>query len=108
MIKYVHVVRCFSVFFMVLIAEVVLCKQVWVLGQRGADLLLLLEATGVGDLDVAALGGGFVYDLLQSGIELAVHVVRRGITGRVLLVPGVTAVLGRDFIQNFRFRLLLA
>lgn len=31
--------------FMVLITEVVLCEQVWVLGQRGADLLLLLEAS---------------------------------------------------------------
>lgn len=93
---------------MVLVAEVVLCEQVRVLGQRGSDLLLLLEATGVGDLDVTALGGGFVHNLLQSGVELAVHMVGRGITARVLLVPGVAAVLGRDLVQDLGFRLLLA
>lgn len=97
-----------SLFFMALVTEAVLCEQIWVLGQRGADLLLLLEATGVGDLDVAALGGGFVHDLLQPGIELAVPVVGRGVTARVLFVPGVTTILRRDLIQNLRFRFLLA
>lgn len=111
-VKHVHSWEpwCYlSVFcFVVLVAEVVLGVQVRVLGQRGADLLLLLEASGVGDLDVAAFGGGFIYNLLQSGIELAVHVVRWGGAARVLLVSGVTAALGRDLVQNLRFRLLLA
>lgn len=108
-IKYVRFSLLFvSRFFMVLVTEAVLGKQVWVLGQRGTDLLLLLEATRVGDLDVTALGGGFVHNLLQSGVELAVHMVGRGITARVLFVPGVAAVLRRDLVQNLRFRLLLA
>lgn len=94
-----------SLLFMVL---AVLCEQIWVLGQRGTDLLLLLEASRVGDLDVAALGGRFIYNLLQSGIELAVHMVWRGIIARVLFVSRVTAILSRDLIQNLRFRFLLA
>ena len=93
---------------MVLVTEVVLCEQIWVLHQRGADLLLLLEATRVGDLDVAAFGGRFIYNLLQSGIELAVHTVRRGIIARVLFIPSVAAILGRDLIQDLGFRFLFA
>lgn len=97
---------------MVLIAGVVLCEQVGVLPQRGADLLLLLEATRVGHLDVAALGGRLVHDLLQPGVELAVGVVRGGgvaVAARgVLFVAGVAAVLGRDLVQDLGLGLLLA
>ena len=57
-----------SLFFVILVTEVVLCEQAGVLGQRGPDFLLFLEATGVGNLDVAALGCRFVDDLLQSGV----------------------------------------
>lgn len=98
-----------SLVFMVLVAEVVLCEQIWVLGQRGTDLLLLLEASRVGHLDVAALGCRFIYNLLQSGVELAVQVVcRGGIVARVIFVSGVAAVLSRDLIQDFGLRFLLA
>lgn len=111
-IKYVHSGVCFllhvSLILMVLVTEVVLRKEIWVLGQRGADLLLFLEASGVGDLDMAALGGRFIYNLLQPGVELAVHMVWRGIIARVLFVSSVTAMLGRDLIQNLRLGLLLA
>lgn len=89
---------------MVLVTEV---EQIWVLGQRGSDLLLLLEASGVGHLDVAPLGGRFVHDLLQPGVELAVHVVCRRVVALVLLVSGVAAILGRDLVQDLRLRLLL-
>lgn len=79
MIKYVHCARCLvslmSVFFVVLIAELVLAVEIRVLGQRGADLLLLPVASGVGDLDVATFGGGFIDNLLQSDIELAVRLL---------------------------------
>lgn len=93
---------------MVLVAEVVLREQVWVLRQRGPDLLLLLEASRVGDFDVPALGGRFIHDLLQPGIELAVHVVCRGaVVAQVLFVSRVAAVFSRDLIQNFWFRLFL-
>lgn len=78
-IKHVFVLFVICLLFMVLATEAVLCEQTWVLGQRGTDLLLLLEASRVGHLDVAALGGRFVHNLLQPGIELAVHVVRRGV-----------------------------
>lgn len=89
---------------MVLVALVVLREETRVLGQRGSDLLLLLEATGVGDLDVASLGGRFIHDLLQLGIELAVFVV----CGRVRLLLVVAAVLRWDLVQNFGLRFLLA
>lgn len=98
----------FSLFFMVLVSEVFLCEQVWVLGQRGTDPLLLLEASGVGDLDVAAFGGRFVYNLLQPGVELAVRVICSRVIARVLLVSGVAAVLSRDLVQDLGLRLLLA
>lgn len=88
-----------SLLFMVLVAEVVLREQVWVLDQRGPDLLLLLEASGVGHFNVATFGGRFVHNLLQPGVELAVHVVRRRVgSAQVLFVPGVAAVLGRDLV----------
>lgn len=114
-IKYVHsgvfvgaCVLFFCLFFIVLITEVVLWKQIGVLSQRSTDLLLLLEATRVGDLDVAALCGRFIYYLLQSGIELAVHMVWRRIVARVCFVAGVTAMLSWDLIKDLRFRFLLA
>lgn len=93
---------------MVFITEIVLCEQIWVLHQRGTDLLLLLEATRVGDLDMAAFGGRFIYNLLQSGIELAVHMVWRGIIAQVLFIPSVAAILGWDLVQDFGFRFLFA
>lgn len=61
-----------SVFFVVLVAQVALREQVWVLAQRDSDLLLLFVASWVGDLDVAAFRGGFIHNLLQPGVELAV------------------------------------
>lgn len=106
-IKYV-LVLFLRFLFMVLVTEVVLCEQIWVLGQRGADLLLFLEASGVGHLDVAALGGRFIYNLLQPGVEVAVHVVCRGVVARVLFVTGVAAILSRDLVQDLGFRFLLA
>lgn len=102
---------CFSfvsLLFVVLVTEAVLGEQAGVLCQRGTDLLLLLEASGVGHLDVAALGGRLVHDLLQPGIELAVHVVCGGGTARVLFVPRVAAILCWDLVQDLGFRLLLA
>lgn len=96
----------------VLVTEVVLGEQVRLLHQRRADLLLLLEASGVGHFDVAALGGGFIHNLLQPGAELAVHAVhavRGGVAaGGVLLVRGVAAGLRGDLVQDFGFGLLLA
>lgn len=84
--------------FVVLVAEVVLPEQVGVLGQRGSNLLLLLEAAGVGDLDMAAFGGRFIHNLLQSDVELAVHVFCRWVAALVLLVPGVAAVFRWDLV----------
>lgn len=108
-IKYLSLFVLFvSLLFMVLLAQVVLCEQIRVLGQRGANLLLLLKTAGVGDLDMAAFGGRFIHDLLQPGVELAVRVVRRGIPARVVFVPSVGDVLRWDFIQNLRLRLRLA
>lgn len=101
--------RIFSVcsFFMVLITEVVLAEQIRVLRQRGTDFLLLLKATGVGDLHVAAFGGRFINNLLQFGIQMAVH-IWRGIVARKLLIPSITAILSWDLIQHLGLRLLLA
>lgn len=92
---------------MIDLTEVVVCKQIWVLGQRDADPLLLLVAAGVGDLDVASFGGRFIDDFLQFGIQLAVQ-FWRAVTTWVVFVPSVTAMLCWDFIQNLGFRLLLA
>lgn len=61
-----------SVFFVIPVAQVALREQVWVLAQRDSDLLLLFVASWVGDLDVPAFCGGFIHNLLQPGIELAV------------------------------------
>lgn len=92
----------------VLVTEAVLCEQVWFLSQHHTDLPLLLEASGVGDLDVASFSGRFVHNLLQSGVELAVRVICRGVVARVLFVSSVADVISWDLIQNFGFRLLLA
>lgn len=97
-----------SLFFVVLVAQVVLREQVWVLAQCGSDLLLLFVASRVGDLDVAAFCGSFIDNLLQPDIELAVQMFWRGITAGMFFVSHVTAVLSRDLVQNLRVRLLLA
>lgn len=97
-----------SLLFVVLVAEVVLCEQVGVLGQRSSDLLLLLVAARVGDLDVASFGGRFIHYLLQSDVELAVHVFCRWVTALMLFVPGVASILRWDLVQNLGFRLFLA
>ena len=83
---------------------VVFGEEVGVFSQRGTDLLLLLKPAGVGDLDMAALGGRLVHNLLQPGIELAV----RGVRTWDILVVRVAGKLGRDLIQDFSLRLFLA
>lgn len=93
-----------SLIFMVLVAQVVLREQVWVFSQRGSHLLLLFVASRVGDPDVAAFCGGFIHNLLQPGIELAGQMLRR----MRFFVSRVAAVLGRDLVQNLRFRFLPA
>lgn len=89
-----------SLLFMVLITVAVLWEHDGALGQRGSDLLLFLEASWVRDLDVAALCGRFIYNLLQFGAELAIRVFWR--SARVLFVSRVAAMLSRDLIQNLR------
>lgn len=88
---------------MVLIGHVVFREEVGVFSQSGSDPLLLLESARVGDLDVAALGGRLVHNLLQPGIELAVC----GVTAHVLVVR-VAGKLSWDLIKDFGLRLLLA
>lgn len=92
------------VVFVVFIFAVVLGEKRGVFSQSRAHFLLLLESAGVGHLNVAPLGCGFIYDLLQSSVELAVRLV----LGRVVLVPGVAAMLGWDLIQDLGLRFLFA
>lgn len=96
------------VVFVVFICAVVLGEKRGVLGQSRAYPLLLLEAPGVGHLDVAPLSCRFVYDLLQSGVELAVRLFLRRIVAWMLFVPGVAAMLGWDLIQDLGLRFLFA
>lgn len=111
---YLHYQTCSLLFvgvfvvFVVFIFVVVLGEKRRVFSQSSTHLLLLLKAAGVGHLDVAALGGRFVYDLLQSGVELAVHMFLRRIVARVLFVPRVAAMLCWDLIQDLGFRFLFA
>lgn len=111
---YLHCQICSLLFvgvfvaFVVFVFITVLSEKRGVFSQSGAHLLLLLKAAGVGHLDVAPLSGGFVYDLLQSGVELAVHVLLRRIVAWMLFVPRVAAMLCWDLIQDFGFRFLFA
>lgn len=96
---------------MVLVTQVVFSKQIGVLRQRRPDFLLLLESARVGDFDVTAFGGRLIYNLLQSGIELAVHIMVRRVRvviARVLFIPGVAAILGWDLVQDLGLRFLFA
>lgn len=102
------VVLFVSLFFMVLVAQVVPREQAWVFAQRGSHLLLLFVASWVGDLDVAAFRGRFIYNLLQPGVERASQMFWRGIVVGMFFVSRVTAVLGWNLIQNLRFWFLPA
>lgn len=95
--------------FVVFVFAVVLGEKRGVFGQSRAHFLLLLESPGVGHLDVAPLGCGFVYDLLQPGVELAVRLFQgRVVACDMVFVPGVAAMLGWDFIQDLGLRFLFA
>lgn len=95
-------------FFVVLVGLVVLREQVWVFAQRASHLLLLFVASWVGDLDVAAFCGGFICNLLPPCIELAGQMFWWGSTVGMVFFSRVTAVLGRDLVQNLRFWFLPA
>lgn len=57
---------------------------------------------------MAAFCGGFIYNLLQPGIELAGQMIWSGIIVGMVFASRVAAVLGRDLVQNLRFGFLLA
>lgn len=88
---------------MVLVSHVVFGEEVGVFSQSDSDSLLLLKSARMGDLDVAALCGRLVHNLLQPGIELAVG----GVTAHVLDAR-VAGKLSWDLIQDFGLRFLFA
>lgn len=47
---------------------------------------------------MAALGGSFIHNLLQPGVERAARVLGGLVIAQVLFVSGVAAVLGRDLV----------
>lgn len=91
----------------VLITETVFREQHRVLSQCGTDLLLLLEATRVGHLNMATFSGRLIHYLLQSGTELVVHWVCGELRAVVmLLIPSVITILLGDLVQNICLRIL--
>lgn len=88
----------------VLITETVFREQHRVLSQCGTDLLLLLEATRVGHLNMASFSGRLINYLLQSGTELVVCGDLRAVG--MLHIPSVIAILWGDLVQNLDLRLL--
>lgn len=88
----------------VLIPETVFREQHRVLSQCGTDLLLLLEATRVGHLNMATFSGRLIHYLLQSGTELVVHWVCGELRAVVMFLIIITILL-RDLVQNLCLRL---